>query len=208
MLNSEVYMINKKYLILILLYTMFFLIACNNETVIPETTLDVYAHVANGDDVSYTKLEEGVIYEYNANDLHLGAGFIDYWQDVHPSLTIISNGNVMLSTADNGVSFQVGEVQNNLLISVEQAYDTYSFVGSSTVGFVCKKLDTDTISWTHQVPPPGTVRELTISAWYEKNRDMTGDPQVKITMRITVEKGIECFTLEILSIERTPPAYW
>ena len=197
----------RKNVFLVFLLLCFILCACNNETVIPETTLDVYVHVVNGDDISYTKLEEGVVYEYNASDLHLGAGFIDYWQDVHPSFTIISNGNVMLSTSDNGVSFQVGEVQNNFLISVEQAYDTYSFVGSSTVGFFCKKLDTDTISWTSHFAPKGTVRELTISAWNEKNRDMSGDPQVKITMRITVT-NVEDFTLEILSIERTPPAYW
>lgn len=212
-------MINKKYLILILLCTMFFLIACNNETVIPETTLDVYAYTRNNDDVSFTKLEQGVVYRYDANDIRvnkydfndirINAPFEEDLLDVMASITIMSNGNVMVSTENNGIRFGVGETHNNLRISCEQTDDTFTFTGNHTVGFAFSKLDSDTISWTSQVAPPGTVRELTISAWYEKNRDMTGDPQVKITMRLTrASISPEDFTLEILSIERTPPAYW
>ena len=204
----------RKNVFLVFLLLCFILCACNNDTVIPETTLDIYAYVDvdDGEDIAYTKLEEGVVYEYNASRFHTGAGFIEYWRDIHASLTIVSNGHVILEPVEeNGMGFAVGEVVNNFLLSPpESLYSTYSFSGSSTVGFFMKKLDTDTISWSHQYSPPaGTVRELTISAWYEKNRDMSGDPQVKITMRLTrASNSPEDFTLEILSIERTPPAYW
>ena len=198
-------------LILALLCLLPLLAGCGAEAEVPEITLELWAHILIDGEVEFVQLEEGIVYDYYGH----------YWpeeivkareetglQTVPRPLTVESNAVVTATSDDGGTGFWGGEVYEHTLHVPGMVYETYSSKNGGTFGFHFDQLDSESWAWQHEVPA-GTAREVTISAWDEQNRNMIGDPDVRMRVRLVCTDDYDgLYTLEILSIERKQPTYW
>ncbi|MBQ8397437.1 MAG: hypothetical protein IJX53_04455 [Clostridia bacterium] len=193
---------------LTILLLVLVLVSCDAPPEIEETTLDLYAWVVEDGDIIYRALEQGVVYQsaWETAVLPEGTGCYNY------SLTAETNGTLQVTAPDGGVNFGWGEVQQNITICQTGVDHTYQNYHGGTFTFWFEQLQAEETWERASYPPDGTSRIITLSAWEGDNAELTGDPRVTVTMRLVYdrdrrEKDMH-YTLEILSIERTTPAYW
>lgn len=189
-------MFNRKVLAISMIIFCIFvsLVSCNEDSIFPETTLELWAYVEVDNNIEFVQLEEGSVYTHSTERI-----------STSNCLTVKSNGYVTAVSPDQGTYFNTGDVENDALIAITTSHlEAFSASGGGTFGVGIRPLENEL--WETTSPPNGTTREIVISAWGEHRRDKEANPDIAITLQIKqVSRGIP--TYEILSIERTPPAH-
>lgn len=209
---------------------------CSGDNAIEETTLSLFTYIISDDSVvSYTELLPGKVYgkpEFFMYEQVLSG--MPPGTAINPnSMTVESNGTVHIVSDEVGIIFVTGEAkESNVQLptynkTVDEEYLSYR---GGTFVFSFQPLDTDDPWYDKKVPDKpavGTKRHLTISAYDGYDTELKGAP--KCVMRVEIVFTNQRFdrnnplylheyisryghfvdyTVEVLSVERTPPAYW
>ena len=177
---------------------------------ISETTASVWAYILEDDDVSFAQLEVGKSYLLpSAKAIFPHKKVITYNQQ----FTIETDGNVLISSDNEGLFFHTGDVKNYVIVSnPTPSQNQQTAYRGGTFAFYFERM-VDEEAWQYaSTPLDNTKRSFTISIWDKHNSSLAGDPQIIIQAQLTyktpqssMENG---YILEIISIEHLPPAYW
>lgn len=201
----------KKYIILLLfLLPLCIILGSCEQAEIPETTASVWAYILENDNVRFSKLEVGNSYVLSsAKAIFSNKKVITYNQP----FTIETDGNVLIRSDNEGLFFHMGDVKNYVIVSnPTPSQNQQTSYGGGTFAFYFERMMEEDAWQYASTPPSNTMRSFTISIWNKDNLTLMGDPQIMIKVQLTyktpqssMENG---YTLEIISIEHLPSAYW
>lgn len=215
--------------VLALLCLLPLLLGCGAED-IPETTLELYAYVVIDGEIVYEKLQPGIVYDSALEAMLIGDKIIldtMYTGGVYGDpVTVETNGTARIYSSDGGMIFGYGGApmaEHVYLNWPEDPGEDFTLRGEGTVNVGIRYTDDEREGLLNPWDMPvGVGRIFVIEAYDTTKLEVEGTPRVIMTVRYTY-KGFgeyenkpkhnpdtlrDGYSIEILSVEYSPPAYW